>query len=74
MLQANNYIDINAKSNFTTKTAAQHTEMADSKYSEIETTYEVNAKNEIIHQVGGTKSNHKWCKCRDRSWWHKSDI
>ena len=55
VLQANNYIDINAKSNFTTKTAAQHTEMADSKYSEIETTYEVNAKNEIIHQVGSTK-------------------
>ena len=50
VLQANNYIDINAKSNLTTKTAAQHTEMADSKYSEIETTYEVNAKNEIIHQ------------------------
>ena len=55
VLQANNYIDINAKSNFTTKTAAQHTEMAGSKYSEIETTYEVNAKNEIIHQVGSTK-------------------
>ena len=55
VLQANNYIDINAKSNLTTKTAAQHTEMADSKYSEIETTYEVNAKNEIIHQVGSTK-------------------
>ena len=55
VLQANNYIDINAKSNFTTKTAAQHTEMADSKFSEIETTYEVNAKNEIIHQVGSTK-------------------
>ena len=55
VLQANNYIDINAKSNFTTKTAAQHTEMADSKFSEVETTYEVNAKNEIIHQVGSTK-------------------
>ena len=55
VLQANNYIDINAKSNLTTKTAAQHTEMADSKYSEIETTYEVNAKNEIIHQVESTK-------------------
>jgi len=55
VLQANNYIDINAKSNFTTKTAAQHTEMADSKFSEIETTYEVNAKNEIIHQVESTK-------------------
>ena len=55
VLQANSYIDINAKSNFTTKTAAQHTEIADSKFSNIETTYEVNAKDKIIHQVGSTK-------------------
>ena len=55
VLQANSYIDVNAKSNFTTKTAAQHTEIADSKFSNIETTYEVNAKDKIIHQVGSTK-------------------
>ena len=54
-LQALNYIDIAAKESFSTQTDKQHTESADSKYSEITTDYEVNAGNQILHQVGDTQ-------------------
>ena len=53
-LQAINYIDVFAKESFSTQTDKQHTETADSKYSEIQTNYSVNAGNQIIHQVGDT--------------------
>ncbi|EMZ38466.1 hypothetical protein C826_01502 [Helicobacter bilis WiWa] len=53
-LQAINYIDVFAKESFSTQTDKQHTETADSKYSEIQTNYSVNAGNTIIHQVGDT--------------------
>lgn len=54
-LQANNYIDIKAKSNFTTNTDAQHMEVAESKFSEFKSKFEMDAGDEIIHQVGSTK-------------------
>ena len=50
-----NYIDISTKENFSTQTDKQHTESADSKYSEITTDYEVSAGNQITHQVGETQ-------------------
>ncbi|QOQ95433.1 contractile injection system protein, VgrG/Pvc8 family [Helicobacter cinaedi] len=53
-LQAINYIDVFAKESFSTQTDKQHTETADSKYSEIQTNYSVNAGNTILHQVGDT--------------------
>ena len=53
-LQAINYIDVFAKESFSTQTDKQHTETADSKYSEIQTNYSVNAGNQILHQVGDT--------------------
>ena len=53
-LQAINYIDIFAKESFSIQTDKQHTEIADSKYSEIQTNYSVNAGNQITHQVGDT--------------------
>ena len=37
------------------QTDKQYTESADSKYSEITTDYEVNAGNQILHQVGDTQ-------------------
>lgn len=54
-LQAINYIDIFATESFSTQTDKQHTETADSKYSEIQTNYSVNAGNQILHQVGDTQ-------------------
>ena len=55
VLQADNYIDIKSKSNLTTNTDSQHTEVADSKFSDIKSNYEVDAGNQIIHQVGSTQ-------------------
>lgn len=55
VLQADNYIDIKSKSNLTTNTDSQHTEVADSKFSDIKSNYEVDAGNQILHQVGNAQ-------------------
>lgn len=55
VLQADNYIDIKSKSNLTTNTDSQHTEVADSKFSDIKSNYEVDAGNQILHRVGNTQ-------------------
>ncbi|MCD8214012.1 MAG: type VI secretion system tip protein VgrG [Campylobacter sp.] len=53
--QADNNIDIKSKNNINIGTDAQHTETAESKFSEIKSDYEINAGNQIIHQVGSTQ-------------------
>ena len=55
VLQADNYIDIKSKSNLATNTDSQHTEVADSKFSDIKSNYEVDAGNQILHQVGNAQ-------------------
>lgn len=55
VLQADNYIDIKSKSNLTTNTDSQHTEVADSKFADIKSNYEVDAGNQILHQVGNAQ-------------------
>ena len=55
VLQADNYIDIKSKSNLTTNTDSQHTEVADSKFSDIKSNYEVDAGNQILHRVGNAQ-------------------
>ena len=55
VLQADNYIDIKSKSNLTTNPDSQHTEVADTKFSDIKSNYEVDAGNQILHQVGNAQ-------------------
>ncbi|HFF9577532.1 TPA: VgrG protein, partial [Campylobacter jejuni] len=54
-MQTNNYIDIYTEQNLSTQTKKQHTELAESKYSDFQTDYEVKAGNQILHQVGDTQ-------------------
>ncbi|RDU61191.1 type VI secretion system Vgr family protein [Helicobacter sp. MIT 14-3879] len=53
-MQTSNYIDIYTEQNLSTQTKKQHTELAESKYSDFQTDYEVKAGNQIIHKVGDT--------------------
>ncbi|EAK8177597.1 type VI secretion protein VgrG [Campylobacter jejuni] len=54
-MQTNNYIDIYTEQNLSTQTKKQHTELAESKYSDFQTDCEVKAGNQILHQVGDTQ-------------------
>ncbi|TKX32868.1 type VI secretion protein VgrG, partial [Campylobacter taeniopygiae] len=54
-IQAHNYIDIHTEQNLSTQTKKQHTELAESKYSNYQTDCEVKAGNQILHQVGDTQ-------------------
>ncbi|OOY00800.1 hypothetical protein BOQ02_09570 [Campylobacter coli] len=54
-MQTNNYIDIYTEQNLSTQTKKQHTELAESKYSDFQTDSEVKAGNQILHQVGDTQ-------------------
>ncbi|MBZ7936635.1 hypothetical protein H2279_08400 [Campylobacter sp. B0100352/1] len=53
-MQAHNYIDIHTEQNLSTQTKKQHTELAESKYSNYQTDCEIQAGNQIIHKVGET--------------------
>ncbi|EOW2543564.1 hypothetical protein AAGB45_000381 [Campylobacter jejuni] len=54
-MQTNNCIDIYTEQNLSTQTKKQHTELAESKYSDFQTDCEVKAGNQILHQVGDTQ-------------------
>lgn len=55
VFQADNYTEIKSNGNLTIVTDSQHTEVAESKFSEIKTNYEMDAGNKIIHKVGSSE-------------------
>ncbi|MCR4941574.1 MAG: type VI secretion system tip protein VgrG [Campylobacter sp.] len=52
IIQANGYLDIKTSDNIKIEASSQHTEKAESKFSNIASNYEVDAGTQIIHKVG----------------------